>query len=201
MAQKAKTPKLFDRVGSYWDGRDQNSRDGLAILDECIRRTASKDRDWDALARFFARSKRSNASAKVKRIIRGAFGNQLKVVADKKHPTGVRFEMAWEGAFPLRQSNTYGLVRDALTKGVGWDDKEFLAELNKVIPAPEKAAPRVDEAAQHKAAKHIVNYIVGKRKDGMDIAAVMAEVKSLLASESKVSRKVVNGVEVIEPNF
>ena len=75
--------KLFDRIGSYWDSRTANGRDGLILLDECIRRTASKDRDWDALARFVARANMSNNAAKVKKIIRAAFGNQIVFKLDK----------------------------------------------------------------------------------------------------------------------
>lgn len=198
-------PKLFDRIGTYWDGRKANGVEGLALLDECIRRTASKDRDWDALARFVSRANESNNAAKVKKIIRAAFGNALVFQLDKKHPAGGRFTLTWEGPFPLAKSNSYGLVRDAIAKGVSWDDKGFLAELGKVIPSLPEKKKEVTEKATAKAADHLFKYIVERQAEGFDISAIMADVQSRLkakaAADAKVTKRVVNGVEVIEPNF
>ena len=140
--------KLFDRIGTYFDGRHANGRDGLVLLDECIRRAASKDRDWDALARFVSRSGASNSGAKVKKIIRAAFGNAMTYKADKKHKAGGTFTLSWDGPFNLAGSNTYGAVRKAIADNKSWDDKDFLTALSKIVPDAPKAEKIVSEAAQ-----------------------------------------------------
>lgn len=142
--------KLFDRIGSYWDSRQANGRDGLILLDECIRRTASKDRDWDALARFVARANMSNNAAKVKKIIRAAFGNQIVFKLDKKHAAGGTFELKWQGPFNLQGSNTYSVVKRAIEQGKSWDDKAFLLELGKVLPEIEKPVKEIDDKEEEK---------------------------------------------------
>ena len=203
MAQKA--PKLFDRIGSYWDSRTANGKEGLILLDECIRRTASKDRDWDALARFVARANMSNNAAKVKKIIRAAFGNNITFALDKKHAAGGRFELKWEGPFNLQGSNTYSVVRKAIEHGKSWDDKAFLAELTKVLPDVPKKEKTVDAATQTKEAKALAKKLGELRQAGFDLGALVREAQALLAAEQSagagVEKKVVNGATVYEPEF
>lgn len=176
-------PKLFDRIGNYWDQRTANGREGLALLDECIRRTASKDRDWDALARFIARANMSTNGNKVKKIIRAAFGNNVVFTLDKKHPAGGRFELKWEGPFNLAGSNTYTMVKKAIADGKSWDDKGFLADLSKVLPDLPKPAKTVDAAAQTKAAKALATKLAELRNDGFDIASIIREAQAELATK------------------
>lgn len=185
-------PKLFDRIGNYWDTRTANGREGLALLDECIRRTASKDRDWDALARFIARANVTSNASKVKKIIRAAFGNNIIFTLDKKHPAGGRFELKWEGAFPLAGSNTYTMVKKAIEQGKSWDDKAFLLELGKVLPELPKKEKVVDAAAQTKAAKALATRLNDLRNAGFDIAALLRE------AQAELTTKV---IKVTEPNF
>lgn len=204
---KPKPVKLFDRIGTYWDSRTANGREGLVLLDECIRRVASKDRDWDALARFVARSNMSNNAAKVKKIIRAAFGNDLTFKLDNKHPAGGRFVLNWEGAYALAGKNSYSMVKKAIEHGKSWDDKVFLKELGEVIPDLPKAAKTVDAATTTKAAKAMAKKLAELRNEGFDIGALIREAQALLATEHKangdgsVTKQVVNGVEVITPKF
>lgn len=176
-------PKLFDRIGDYWDARTSNGREGLALLDECIRRTASKDRDWDALARFITRANATGNAPKVKKIIRAAFGNSLTYKVDKKHRAGGVFTMGWDGPFNLAGSNTYSMVKKAIADGKSWDDRAFLVELNAVLPETPKAAKVVDAAAQTKAAKTLATKLAELRADGFDIAAIIREAQAELATK------------------
>lgn len=204
--KKPATPKLFDRIGTYFDGRHANGREGLVLLDECIRRTASKDRDWDALARFVSRAGLSSSAPKVKKIVRAAFGNSLTFVTDKKHPAGGRFALSWEGAFPLAQSNTYSAVKKAVADSKSWDDKDFLAALSKVIPDLPKKEKVVSATAQTAAAKHLAKYLSERAAEGFSVGDIVKEAQALLAASAKpsaslVAKSVVNGVTVYEPSF
>ena len=206
-AVKPKTPKLFDRIGLYWDARTANGHEGLVLLDECIRRVASKERDWDALARFVARANMSNNAAKVKKIIRAAFGNDITFKLDKNHPAGGRFTLNWQGAYPLAGKNSYSMVKKAIEHGKSWDDKVFLKELNDVIPDLPKADKVVDAAAQTKAAKAMAKKLAELRDAGFNVGDLIREAQAELAknpaanSDGSTTKKVVNGVTVIEPNF
>ena len=202
----APTPKLFDRIGTYFDGRHANGREGLVLLDECIRRTASKDRDWDALARFMTRAGLSSSAPKVKKIIRAAFGNSITFVTDKKHPAGGRFSLSWEGAFPLAQSNTYSAIKKAVADNKSWDDKDFLAALSKIIPDLPKKDKVVSATAQTAAAKHVAKYLAERAAEGFSIGDIVKEAQALLVANAKpsaglVAKSVVNGVTVYEPSF
>ena len=96
-------------------------------------------------------------------------------------------------------------MRDAVAKGVSWDDKVFLVELGKVIPALPEKKKEVTAKATAKAADHLFKYISERQAEGFDIAAIMSDLQARLkakaAAEAKVTKRVVNGVEVIEPNF
>lgn len=206
-AVKTKTPKLFDRIGSYWDARTANGAEGLVLLDECIRRVASKERDWDALARFVARANMSNNAAKVKKIIRAAFGNDLTFKLDKNHPAGGRFTLGWQGAYALAGKNSYSMVKKAIEHGKSWDDKAFLKDLNDVIPDLPKAEKTVDAAAQTKAAKAMAKKLAELRDAGFNIGDLVREAQAELAKnpvangDGSTTKQVVNGVQVITPNF
>jgi len=206
MASKTNAaPKLFDRIGTYFDSRHANGVDGLVLLDECIRRTASVSRDWDALARFISRANMSGSATKVKKIVRAAFGNQLIFTADKKHPAGGRFEMKWEGAFPLSGSNTYGYVKKAIADNKSWDDADFQKKIGEVIPNLVKKEKVVDAAAQTTKAKTIVRSLLAAKEEGFDVGPLMREIEALLVAAKKsselVAKQVVNGVTVYEPKF
>jgi len=204
--KKPAQPKLFDRIGTYFDGRHANGVEGLILLDECIRRAASKDRDWDALARFVSRAGMSNNAPKIKKIIRAAFGNAIVFAVDKKHKAGGRFTLSWEGAFPLAQSNSYSLVKKAIADNKSWDDKDFLAKLSEVIPDLPKKEKTVDPKAQTAAAKHVATYLKAREAEGFSIGDIIKEMQAMLAAAKAphvdmVAKKVVNGVTVFEPQF
>jgi len=205
LAKKPAAPKLFDRIGNYFDSRHQNGVDGLVLLDECIRRTASAHRDWDALARFVSRANMSGSAAKVKKIVRAAFGNSLVFTTDKKHPAGGRFEMKWEGAFPLAGSNTYGYVKKAIVDNKSWDDADLQKKISEIIPDLPKKDKSVDAAAQTAKAKVIVRSLLAAKEDGFEVAALMREIETLLIQAKKPSevmdKAVVNGVTVYTPKF
>lgn len=200
-----KAPKLFDRIGTYFDSRHANGVDGLVLLDECIRRTASTSRDWDALARFVSRANMSGNAAKVKKIVRAAFGNSLVYTTDKKHPAGGRFTMNWEGAFPLAGSNTYGYVKKAIADSKSWDDADLQKKIAEIIPELPKKERTVDASAQTAKAKVIVRSLLAAKADGFEVGPLMREIEALLAAAKKpsemVAKSVVNGVIVYEPSF
>ena len=203
--KKVAAPKLFDRIGTYFDSRHANGVDGLVLLDECIRRTASASRDWDALARFVSRANMSGSAAKVKKIVRAAFGNSLTFVMDKKHPAGGRFEMKWEGAFPLAGSNTYGFVKKAIADSKSWDDADLQKKIGEIIPDLPKKDKSVDAAAQTIKAKAIVRSLLAAKEDGFEVGPLMREIEALLAAAKKpselIAKSVVNGVQIFEPKF
>ena len=189
MADQAqpKAPKLFDRIGTHFDDRKQNGVEGLKLLDECIRRTASKDRDWDALARFVTLAARSGQAGRVKKIIRCAFGDKIKYASQAKHPAGGTFVMGWDGAFPLKGQNTYTMITKAIEDGVNWDDNKFQKALTEMLPEPIKAAPKVDDKAKAAAAKHLYDYVSEKVKAGMVQGELLDRVMAMLRDNPIVS--------------
>lgn len=180
--------KLFDQVGAYWDGRHENGRIGLMLLNECILRAASKNRDWDALARFVSRANMSNNKAKVVKIIRAAFGNDLTFKLDAKHPAGGVFTMKWEGAYPLAGKNTYSLVKKAIENHKSWDDKDFLAELSKVLPDVERV--------QKDKADLLSAYKARAEKWAKDNGITVDMLIATLQAKPRATSEVINGVVV-----
>jgi hypothetical protein len=200
-ATAPKRPSLDAQVKDYFGRRVENGVEGLKILVTCIERTA-KNRDWDALSRFMTLAGKSESSrARVVKIVRAAFGDKLTYKSNAKHDTGGTMAMGWEGAFPLSQSNTWGIVRDAANKGLSWTDPAFLKEL----PGPTAKARTVDAAATEKAAKHLAKYLLEREAEGFTIGDILsmadAEIRAKRV-ESKpiaaVTKKVVNGAEVID---
>lgn len=204
MAAKAaavKRPSLDVQVKDYFGRRQENGVEGLKLLVSCIERTA-KHRDWDALARFMTLAgKNEGVRARVVKIVRAAFGDKLTYKTNSKHDTGGTMVMGWEGEFNLKGSNTWGIVKAAAEKGLTWYDRDFLKEL----PGPVTKAPTVNEAAAEKAAKHLAKYLLDKEADGFTIGDLLARAQKEIAAkhvESKpvapVTKKVVNGIEIIE---
>ena len=195
-----KAVSLDVQVQTLWASRKQNGVDGLALLHKCIERTA-KHRDWDALSRFVMSARQHGQGARVGAIIRQAFGDKLTFKANAKHPTGGTFVLGWDGEFDLRGSNTYGVIRDAVAKGLSWDDKE----LGKMLPKPDKAKRQVSEEQVKKVVKHLKSYTDKLKADGFNVGEIIAALQKELAVASApvgvVQKKVVNGVEVFEPEF
>ena len=196
-----KTLSLDVQVQNLWAARKQNGVDGLALLHKCIERTA-KHRDWDALARFVMSARQHGQGARVGAIIRCAFGDKITFKANKKHATGGEFVMGWVGEFDLRGSNTYGVIRDAVAKGMSWDDKEFGA----LLPKADKAKRQVSEEQVKKVVKHLKTYTDKLKADGFNVGEIIAALQKELAVASApvgagVQQKVVNGVTVFEPEF
>lgn len=201
---KEKPVSLDMQAQNYWAGRKANGVEGLALLHKCIERTA-KYRDWDALSRFLVQARAHGQGARVVGIIRAAFGNKLTFKANAKHPTGGTFALGWEGAFDLRGSNTYGVIRDAVQKGMSWDDRE----LGKLLPKADKKERQVSDESKKKVVKHLMSYTDKLASDGFNVGEIIAELQKELAAKAAVKaapvgavqKKVVNGVAVYEPAF
>ncbi len=183
---KVVAPKLFDRINAHWGDRQANGVAGLVLLNECIERTASKDRDWDALSRFVTLATANGQAGRVKKIIRAAFGDQIKYAPSKQHASGGTFVMGWAGEFNLAGSNTYTVVRRAIEDGVNWDSNAFQKALSEVLPEAVKPPVKVDDKAQAAAAKHLYEYIAEKVKAGMDQGVLMDAVQKMLKNNGPV---------------
>jgi len=202
MAAKVKPVSLDVQAQTYWAGRKANGVEGLALLDKCIQRVA-KYRDWDALSRFLVSARVHGQGARVSGIIRAAFGDKITFKANAKHPTKGTFVLGWEGEFPLNGSNTYGGIREAVAKGLSWDDRE----LGKVLPKPDKKARVVSDEQKAKVVKHLSTYLDKLVADGFSAAEIIAALQKDRASKvvsapvGQVQKQVVNGVTVYEPEF
>lgn len=198
MAQKA--PSLDVQVQHLWASRKQNGIDGLSLLHKCIERTA-KHRDWDALSRFVIMSRQHGQGARVGAIIRCAFGDKITFKANAKHPTGGEFVMGWQGEYDLRASNTYGAIREAVQKGMSWDDKE----LGKMLPKPDKAKRVVSDEQKKKVVKHLKSYTDKLKADGFNVGEIIAmlqkelTVASIPVVDTGVIKNVMTGE--VEVNF
>lgn len=189
MALKKPTePKLFDRVGDYWSGRHENGHIGLVLLNECIVRAALKNQDWDALARFTSRALSTNNAAKVKKIIRAAFGNDMTFKVDKSHAAGGRFTLNWKGAYPLASKNTYSVVKKAIENHKSWDDKDFLAELTKVLPD----LPKVEKDKADKLSSWKARAEKWAKDEGITVEMLIAT----LQAKPKATTEMINGLVV-----
>lgn len=197
----AQTQSLESKVKSYWTLREKNSANGLALLDMCIKRYAEHG-DWDHLSRFIVGAMKVGQGPAVKTIIRAAFGNSVKFSLDSKHVTGGKFaKINWPGnSFPLAESNTYGIVTEAVGKGQGWDNKEFQKKIRETLPDTKKARTVSDEQKK-KVVKHLLSYTDKLAQDGFNvgeiIAALIQERTAQAALKSAPVGKIVNG----EPNF
>ena len=197
---KAKPVSLDVQAQTYWAGRKANGVEGLALLHKCIERTA-QHRDWDALSRFLVSARQHGQGARVGAIIRCAFGNAITFKANAKHPTGGTFVLGWEGPFNLRGSNTYGVIRDAVAKGMSWDDRE----LGKVLPKADKKTREASDEQKKKVVKHLKTYADKLKADGFNVGEIIAMLQKELAAEvvtsAPVQKSVVNGVTVFQPDF
>lgn len=201
MTAAPKKASLDVQVKDYFGRRTENGVEGLKILASCIERTA-KHRDWDALSRFMTLAGKTESSrSRVVKIVRAAFGDKLTYKANAKHDTGGTMIMGWEGEFNLRASNTYGIVRDAVSKGKSWTDPAFLKELPGATPK----ARTVDAAALEKSAKHLAKYLMEREAEGFSIGDILAAADKEIRAKrvdskpiAAVTKRMVNGAEVIE---
>lgn len=185
-AATPKKPSLDSVVIDIFKRRGENGAEGLKALVMCIERTA-RFRDWDALSRFITLAgKTESARGRVAKIVRAAFGNHLTYKSNSKHDTGGTIVMGWEGAFPLSQSNTWGLVRAAAEAGKTWYDPAFLKEL----PGPTRKLKTVDAAAELKAVKHLAKYLHERESEGFSVGAILAGLQSELAKDKVQSKPV-----------
>ena len=171
---------LESRVKGYWTRRDNNSKDGLCLLDEAINRFAAHG-DWDALSRFTVGAMKYGQGPNVKRIIRAAFGNSVKFSLDSKHATGGKFvKVNWPGqSFPLDGSNTYAKVKEAIEKGMGWDSKALTKALNDVLPALEKKKVEVNAEAYEKKAKALAKQLDELEKAGFNLGDLIRQAQAI----------------------
>jgi hypothetical protein len=201
MAKANAKPSLDVMVKDYFGRRSENGVEGLRLLVTCIERTA-RYRDWDALSRFITMAmKTESAKARVVKIVRAAFGDKLIYKANAKHDTGGTIVLGWDGAFPLAQSNSWGIVRGAVDAGKTWYDREFLKEL----PGPTPKVKTVDATAVEKSAKHLIKYLQEREAEGFVVGELLAKVQDGLKAAraqstpiAAVTKKVVNGADVFE---
>lgn len=202
----AKEMSLEAKVKGYWTGRDRNSAAGLVLLDTCITRCAEHG-DWDHLARFYVGALKTGQGPNVKKILRAAFGNCLKFSLDSKHSTGGKFtKVNWPGnSFPLHESNTYSVVRAAISEGKGWDSKDFQKTLSDTLPAIPKKPRVVSDEQKKKVVKHLSTYMDKLTADGFSSGEILSMLQKELALKavkpSDVEAQVINGMKVFTPNF
>ena len=181
---------LIDQVNNVWNARNANGAEGLKVLDKCIQRLA-KAGDWDALSRFVVLAhKNSNTAAKVKRILRVAFGDKLSFKMDAKHPTGGRFVIGWNGAEGTTLPNTYSFITKAIQAGLAWDDKGFLKSLNDVLPEKEAAPVVVDDKTKTAKAKRLAAFLASLKEDGFNVGEVLAMAQAEVAASVTTLHKV-----------
>ena len=194
---------FVDQVNDYWGRRSANGAEGLALVVKLMTRFADHG-DWDALARFVIKAGQHGQGDKVKKIIRAGFGNHVTFKVNAKHPAGGEFiKQGWNGEkFPLRQSNTFGVVKAAVEKGLSWDDRAFQKEL----PGADKKTRTASEEATKKVVKHLQTYCDKLAADGFNVGEVLVALQKELAAKkatasAPVQKSVVNGVTVYEPSF
>lgn len=177
---------LDKKVKNYWAGRDKNAVNGLVLLDSCIKELAD-NRNWDPLSRFLSSSETSGQGLKVKRIIRLAFGDNLKWKRDMNHATGGKFTLGWEGQFNIAGNNAYvSNVGKAIEERTGWDSAAFSKELGKLLPSPVKKKVEVDEAKTKARAKTIADTLKRMEADGYNVAEILRFAQADLANRVKV---------------
>jgi len=199
---------FVDQVNDYWGRRSANGTEGLALVGKLMLRFADYG-DWDALARFVVKAGQHGQREKVVKITRAGFGNHVTFKTNAKHPAGGEFiKVNWTGEkFPIRQSNTFGIVKAAIDKGLSWDDRDFQREL----PSADKKARQVSDEATKKVVKHLETYCGKLAADGFNVGEVLAALQKELAAKVKaatpvqkaapVQKSMVNGVTVYEPSF
>jgi len=177
-----KTMSLESQVKGYWTRRDNNSVDGLALIDSCIKRFAEHG-DWDALSRFYVGSLKVGQGPAIARIIRAAFGDKVKFHLDAKHDTGGKFSKKnWPDAvFPLHESNTYSLIAEAVANKQGWDHKVFQKSLMEAMPK-EKTQRVVSEESKKAVVKHLMTYTSKLVDDGFNVGEIIARLQKELAA-------------------
>ena len=175
---------LDEQVRKLWSDRARSGVEGLALLHKCIENVAHH-RDWDALSRFYVSAQKFGQGPRVAAIIRAAFGEKITFRTNVRHPTGGTFSIRWEGKFDLERSNTYAVVRDAVSRGISWDDRE----LGKLLPKREASNRTVSEEAQKKIVKHLANYLSDRRREGFAIGEIIALVQKDLELKKIVEQK------------
>jgi hypothetical protein len=192
-------------VESAWKNHAGNGATLLSVLDKCINNLA-KSNDWDQLSRFIVASDKHGGRAKVNKVVRAAFGNDVTfksaLTGAQKHPTGGRITLSatWpkEGGYVLK--NTYGTVRKAIKDGVSWDDKMFLKGLEETLLKPERAPIKVSETTTKQKVSALTKFLVAARKDGFNVGDLIREAQAEIALNNGVVKSVVNGIEVVEIN-
>lgn len=170
---------LNARVNKMFDDKQKSSVYGLALLVEVMTYTA-EHRNWDALSTFITRAKRSGQEARVKNIIRLAFGDKLTYKTNAKHATGGEFVMNWQGALNLRANNMFAsALADAQAAGEGWDSKAFSQAINKLAP------PKADKPVTQKTKEETVKKANLLLKSLEDAAAQGYSKAELLALVNK----------------
>lgn len=192
MSKKVGT--LDEQVRKLWSDRERSGVAGLALLHKCIENVAYH-RDWDALSRFYVSADKFGQGPRVAAIIRAAFGSSISFRKNSKHPTGGIFLMKWEGKFDLERSNSYAVIRDCVSRGLSWDDRE----LGALLPKREVNGRTTSKEAEQRIIKHLVKYLLDRRREGFAIGEIVSLVQKELAlkaiSEQKSGLKELGSID------
>lgn len=154
----------------------RSGTEGLALLHKCIERVANH-RDWDALSRFYVSARKFGQGQRVADIIRAAFGQKISFRLNARHATGGTFSLKWDGQYDLERSNTYAVIRDAVARGISWDDKDF----GRLLPKQEKGKRIISDEAIQKTVNYLVRYLSNLDRDGFPIGEIISQTQKELA--------------------
>jgi hypothetical protein len=173
------------KVKGFWTRQHTAGHIGLCILDECIRECAEQ-RNWDPLSRFISLSGKDRPMIGL--IVRAAFGEAIEYKADKKHDTGGRIKLNFEGAFNLAGRNSYGIIAKAIEDKKSFRSPDFLKALREAVGKPEKAPKEYVQQLED-----MLSYIVKKMKDAPDLVPFLKDTKKNLelAIEAQKDKEVV----------
>jgi hypothetical protein len=158
---------LSSKVKAFWTKQHTAGHAGLQLLDACIQHTA-EHRDWDALSRFMSAS--GVDKPKIALIVKAAFGDAIEYKVDKKHETGGRFTLKWDGAFNLAARNHYGIIAKGIADKKSFRSADFLKDLREAVGKPDPA--KKEYLAQ---LEDMLKYVSKKVKDFPEVQAVMAD--------------------------
>ena len=160
------------KVKGFWTRQHTAGHIGLCILDECIRECAEQ-RNWDPLSRFISLSGKDRPMIGL--IVRAAFGEAIEYKADKKHDTGGRIKLNFEGAFNLAGRNSYGIIAKAIDDKKSFRSPDFLKALREAVGKPEKAPKEYVQQLED-----MLKYISKKIEDAPQMAWALNDARKNL---------------------
>lgn len=187
---------LIQRINKLGTAADKVGKEGLTTLVEAMENISAFDkngapaRDWDALAHFCAVFQRREGDfSAIKRIIRAAFGKQLSMAKDPKHPSGWRFNFTEacaggkKGA-PVWDNQGRSVIFAAIDKGHGFNASELQKPLKDMLKE-EPVAKVWDEKRVEAAAKRLAKQV---ENEGLPIDILLAKVKEIMKAEAAMNQ-------------